>query len=418
MKAYWFLIALLVILLIIRVLIFWQSVPQYHAGEQFRSEYTFLSEPSVKYGSQVFSVNGVVVYAPEFPSFSYGDRVLIQGVITEKSISSSTPHNSSNQNNQVTKILVLKNPRINNLNQNNMLIASAARVRSVVTRDFHHYLGNDEAALLLGIVFGIKENMSQILYTGFKNTGVLHVIAASGENVSIVSGFLLVLFGHFMRRKYAIILTILAIGYYAVLSGLDPSIVRASIMGMFAFGALFFGRQYYGLFSLLIVAWIMLMINPLQVTDVGFLLSFSSTFGIITIYPLLSKLGVFQLPLLDDVSTTLAAQIASIPVMLYFFSTYSIISVLVNMLVLWTVPILMMLGGVAALIFFVPILSGLLLYLAYPLLLYFEKVTLFFSSFPLSLNLITVPIAIIIGYYCLLTAVILHLKPSTKPHEK
>ena len=418
MKAYWFLIAALGILLGIRVLVFWQNAPHYQAGQPFSANYTFLSNPTVKYGSQIFTVNGVTIYAPEFPSFSYGDRVQIKGVIGERGVSRTKTSGSSKKGDQVTKILVLKNPRINNLNQNNLLIASAARVRSVVTRDFHNYLGNDEAALLLGVVFGIKENMSQTLYTGFKNTGVLHVIAASGENVSIVSGFLLALFSHFMRRKYAIVLTILAIGYYAILSGLDPSIVRASLMGIFAFGALFFGRQYYGLFALMMVAWIMLMINPLQVTDVGFLLSFSSTLGIITIYPLLSKLWIFQLPLLDDVSTTLAAQIASIPVMLYFFSTYSTISILVNMLVLWTVPILMMLGGVAALIFFIPILSGLLLYLAYPLLLYFEKMTLFFSQKPLNFELSAFPISIIIGYYFLLAAVILHLKPSLKTNEK
>lgn len=413
MKIYIILIFLLVLLLAVRVFIFLRHVPRYQAGQSLDIEYTFLSNPSLKYGKQIFNIHGIVVYIPILPPYGYGDKVRIQGVIQEKEIASKQSHNSK-QNDQVTKLLIIENPRISRLQQKSILIASASRVRSLVTVFFHQYLGSNEAALLLGIVFGIKEDMSQQLYTGFKVTGVLHVIAASGENVSIVSGFLLALFGHFLRRRYAIILTMLAICYYALLAGLDPSIVRASLMGLFAFGALLFGRQYYGFFSLIIVAWIMLMINPLQIEDVGFLLSFSSTIGIITLYPLLSKLRLFQLPLLDDASTTIAAQIASLPVMLYFFSSYSLISIMVNFLVLWTVPILMMLGGVAALLIFMPFVSQALLYLTYPLLLYFEKVTLFFGQFPFRLDLASLPTPFIIGYYCLLTSIVLKLRRYEK----
>ena len=110
----------------------------------------------------------------------------------------------------------------------------------------------------------------------FQTTGVFHVIAASGMNVSMLSGFLLAVLGRILRRQIALIVSIVAICFYAVLAGLEPSIVRASIMAGIAFTALLLGRQGTALWSLILTALLMLLFNPFLFRDIGFQLSFAA----------------------------------------------------------------------------------------------------------------------------------------------
>ena len=175
-----------------------------------------------------------------------------------------------------------------------------------------------------------------------------------------------------MKRRLALLFTGLAVVFYAFIAGFDSSIVRAAIMALITFGALLFGRQSKGLCALFATGWIMVFQNPQMVENVSFQLSFLSTFGILTIKPLLDRISMLKFLsfLKDDLTTTLSAQIMTFPLIPSGFGIYSLVSLPVNILLLWTVPILMIFGKIAALASLaLPLLSIPFVLISYPFLL-------------------------------------------------
>jgi competence protein ComEC len=107
----------------------------------------------------------------------------------------------------------------------------------------------------------------------------------------------------------------------------------------------------------------------------------------------------------QDLLTTLIAQISTLPILLFTFGSVSVVSIVVNVLVLWTVPILMVLGFVFAITFFIPLVSHSLLLACLPLLVYFQMIITPFNQPQFLLHIEHVPLFFVIGYYCLLFAV-------------
>jgi competence protein ComEC len=204
-------------------------------------------------------------------------------------------------------------------------------------------------------------------------------------------------------------MSISAVIFYTFIVGFQSSILRASIMAIIACTASIFGKQNFGLFSLVLTAVFMLFWQPSLLFDVSFQLSFLSTIGILLVKPVLDiwveklgnlgKSGVVK----GDITTTLAAQLGTLPVMLGTFGNYGVLSILVNALVLWTVPVLMICGSLAVLFGFVfEPLSYVFLWISYPFLLFFQVVVSYFGRSSLLITLQNIPGIIWIGYYCLL----------------
>lgn len=146
----------------------------------------------------------------------------------------------------------------------------------------------------------------------------------------------------------------------------------------------------------------MLFVSPKFLFDIGFQLSFLSTLGILFIPEVFTKA---KNAISEDFLTTFSAQIATLPILLSAFGSYSVLSILVNVLVLWTIPFLMALGAIAALISFVfEPLARLFLYLCLPFLLYFEKTATFFTRFEFNLAVETISWQFIVSYYLFLAS--------------
>lgn len=281
-------------------------------------------------------------------------------------------------------------------------------IKERITENTQKVLPPDASALLLGIVFGDKGNFDEEYFEAIRTTGVLHVIAASGMNVSMVAGVIFASLAYFMSRRKALIFSTLTIVIYAAFAEFEESIVRASIMAIFAYGAALFGRQNTSLAALLFAAFLMIMVTPEILVSVGFQLSFAATAGIILFDPVFRKLGnnIF----LEDIRTTTSAQIATVPILLFYFGTFSPVSFLTNLLILWTIPPLMVLGGVGSLIsLVVQPLSVPIFWLAFPLLEYFKIVVLNLNYYSFSIDVKNLPILMILGYYTLILASILAL---------
>jgi len=306
-------------------------------------------------------------------------------------------------------------PEIKVISSKSFMLAITYFIRQKITNTFQSILSPTASSLLLGIVFGIKDNFPKSFMNNLKVSGVLHVIAASGMNVSLIGTFIFTLFARFTKRQLAIVLSILVILFYSLLSGWQPSIVRACFMMIAVLGSQLLGRQYSSIHILGLVGFLMILITPELLLDVGFQLSFLATLGIIVIKPLFPAMPFVS----EDISTTIAAQVATLPILIGAFGKYSLISILVNAIILWTITPLMILGIIAAIasFIFIPI-AFLLLTLCKPILWFFETVVNFFgsSNFYLDFKGITWPF--IAAYYLILLSITLLLRERKTTSEE
>lgn len=378
----------------------------YHENEIYKKAYSFVHEPKKNSMSQYFFSDGIMITVPLYPSYHYGEKVLVEGKIESK-------------DSYKGRLLVVENPRISRIENTNYLLSFSKSVRQKVEGAVISTLPSKEGGLLLGVILGVRDKIDKEYYEQLRNSGVLHVIAASGQNVSIAATMLLIIFSSFVKRKIALVFTTVGVLIYAILTGFDPPIVRASIMAILAFTALFTGRQISSIYVLFLTGWGMLFVQPEEIIDVSFQLSFLSTFGILTVKPLLDTLirAKFLNIVKDDITTTISAQIATFPLMLSAFGAYSLLSFPVNILVLWTIPIIMIFGGVAGLLsLLTPFLAKPFLLLCYPFLLYFRSVIELFAKVNLQIGIDSIPVTVIVGYYLILFAIVIKLKP--RAHSK
>lgn len=236
-------------------------------------------------------------------------------------------------------------------------------------RMIHALFPDPEAALLAGILLGIETGIPEDLLHAFRLTGVSHIIAISGFNFAIVSGLLVALFGRLLGRWRGMLVAWIGIAFYAVLAGASAGVARAAIMGGLAVFALRLGRRSGALNTLAFVAALMAFFDPHVLWDVGFQLSFMATLGLMLYATPLSR-GFIDLagrwlpserarrlagPVGEYLLFTLAAQLTTLPLILYYFHQASYISLIANPLVLPAQPPLMILGGlatIAGLVFF------------------------------------------------------------------
>ncbi len=210
------------------------------------------------------------------------------------------------------------------------------------------------SSLAAGILLGVKGQMPYEFYQQLVNTGTLHIVAASGFNVMIVAAVLMTLAKKIFRRGVAIGVGIGGIVFYVLLAGSSASVVRAGIMGSLTLMAYYFGRPADAKRLLWVTAGVILLVNPLMLVDIGFQLSIAATAGLLYIEPWIqnhkskilkfSNLGIDSF-LNDYLYPTLAASIATLPIILWHFGRVSWISPLVNLLVLPVVPLIMLLSA-------------------------------------------------------------------------
>ena len=407
-----FVLFILLAILAIRFFLFYSHKSTYIDGQEIHFETTLLSEPSIISNSQRVSANlasgdKIYITIPRYPEYHYGDILKISGAVKFSTGTKTSTQSKRLTTNEKT-IMTMFFPKIEaDKNEQNYILSVASFVRQKVIVLFEKTLDQTSSSLLLGIVFGIKKEMPLEFTDSIRKVGVMHVIAASGMNVTMVAGFLSSLFGFFLNRKAALLLTAAAVLFYAVMSGLQPSIIRAAIMGILVFSAQVIGRQRLSYYILFLTAFLMLFISPNLIEDIGFQLSFLATFGLLYLKPMFDRMHkvevVKKLAIGDDVSTTVAAQVSTLPIILMNFGAYSLWSILVNGLLLWTIPIIMVLGGVGAIIgiIFEP-LGQLFIYLSLPFLLLFEKVVVVFAGFGGTVNLIDFPWQFVLAYYLIL----------------
>jgi len=196
---------------------------------------------------------------------------------------------------------------------------------------------SEETGVLEGIFFGDSSRIPDSIQERYKVTGVLHVFAASGSNVAFVLGLSWMLLS-FLPKQLRISGTILVLLLYAELCGGNAPIVRATVLGIVVLlGRL--GRGHVASLRWLFFAAVgLFMQNPLILQDLGFQLSFAAAWGIVVLTPRVLKVKLLErVPNLFRyaVAGTLAAQIATLPLLISAFHRLSLIGFLANVCILF-----------------------------------------------------------------------------------
>lgn len=211
------------------------------------------------------------------------------------------------------------------------------------------------AALLKGILLADRKDLDYDIRSTFVNSGVIHVLAVSGLHVGFIIGIFFLLFGRFnIRLKY--ILTIIGIVIFLVITGGHSSVFRASTMAIVFLFAKLSARSTNGFNSISIAALLLLLIDPNELFNPGFQLSFSAVLSILIIYPIFSekiyklKINKLSKNFLLFISVSIAAQLGTLPFTLIYFHKLSIISIFANLIVIPIIGVIVALG-IATLVF-------------------------------------------------------------------
>ena len=213
-------------------------------------------------------------------------------------------------------------------------------------------LPEPEAGLAAGILIGLRERVDRELAVDFTTAGVSHVVAISGWNIAIVAAAVAALGGSLGRRRRSV-LTMLAIVAYVCFSGASPSVIRAAAMAGVVLLARESGRAGRAAAALGWAVVLLLLADPSLIADAGFQLSSLATAGLIAwatpVGERIGRLGGGRVPnwLAESLGVSLAAQAATLPVVLATFGRLALISPAANLCIVPVVPVAMAAGGVA-----------------------------------------------------------------------
>jgi competence protein ComEC len=291
------------------------------------------------YGQPV-RVTGRLVTPPEFEDFSYKEYLARKGIHS-----------------------LFYGARINVIAgelQGNPLLAALYAVRGRGEAFVNRTLPEPYAALANGMLLGIESGIPDALYDQFNATGSSHVIVISGSNVALIAGVIMALMVRVVGGKRAVWFTVAGIACYALLVGGDAAVMRAAAMGSLAVIATGLNRRSTGLVSLGVACALMTLLNPLALWDVGLQLSSAATAGLMLVAPgmiagfrdLLKRInpaaagrGPIGSFFEESVMVTLAANITTLPLVVYYFGRLSVVSLLTNVLILPAQPPIMLAGS-------------------------------------------------------------------------
>ncbi|MGH3502531.1 MAG: ComEC/Rec2 family competence protein, partial [Nocardioidaceae bacterium] len=210
-----------------------------------------------------------------------------------------------------------------------------------------------EQALVPALVDGDDSTMPEQVADDFRTTGLTHLLAVSGSNLTLVLGFVLFVARWCGVRAYGLrVVGLCAVVFFVLLARPEPSVLRAAAMGVVALAGMSAGGRRRGIRALCVAVVVLVLLDPWLARSVGFLLSSLATAGILVLAPRWRAAMSRWMPaiLAEAVAVPLAAQLACIPVIAAFSGRVSLVAVLANLLAAPAVGPTTVLGLVAGLL--------------------------------------------------------------------
>lgn len=305
------------------------------------------SSLSLKYGDCViFLTNPEEVKKPPNPEqFNYKEYLYKKGV---------------------THQVYLKSDKWLNLscNKSNPIYEFSYSLRDFLLLTMRHLgVDDEEYAVAAAILLGYDDSLPMDLRQKYVAAGAMHILCVSGLHVGVIfMVFSYLLFFLDDRKKIQrllkYLLLLLLIWFYALLAGLAPSILRATIMLSFVLVGNIINRKGVLLNSLAASAMILLCINPANLFDIGFMLSYVAVIGIVVLQKPISKLVYSKYKIVNKIweltSVTIAAQLATLPFTIYYFHQFPTYFWLSNLFMTPVSSVVIIGGMIMLLVFFIP----------------------------------------------------------------
>lgn len=237
--------------------------------------------------------------------------------------------------------------------QGNGIVAFAQRQRKKMVGAFQRYIRDPEAAAVAStLILGYRADLSKELLSAYSKTGVMHVLSVSGMHVALVLFILNKLLWFAERNKafrvFKALFVILLIWYYSLLTGFSSSVCRAALMITILIAGNCLGRKINP-YNLLAASMVLLLLcDPFFILDTGFQLSYLAVFGLVFFYPLIYQLWYVKNRLIDkiwgSIAVSAAAQLATLPLSLYYFHQFPVWFLFSNLFILLPVMLIMYAG--------------------------------------------------------------------------
>ncbi|MBI4297342.1 MAG: DNA internalization-related competence protein ComEC/Rec2 [Chloroflexi bacterium] len=284
--------------------------------------------PYYRYGD-LLEMEGELETPPTFPDFDYRDYLARQGIG-----------------------FLIRQPQSVVLLQTGQGLKPLEWVysmRQALSRSLAQALPEPQAALAQGILLGQRSSIPDATYKDFIRTGTIHIVAISGQNLTIVLALLAgaMVWALGRHRPYYFFLALAVVWGYSLLVGMPPSVVRAAIMGSLWLLAGFLGRPGAAGTALAFSAAVMAGLNPSILRDASFQLSFAAMAGIVYLCPPIQTVGErlwkgegsrWKPLVLNTFAVTLAATLATAPIIAYSFHRVSLVGLPATFLALPALP--------------------------------------------------------------------------------
>ncbi|MCI0397696.1 MAG: ComEC/Rec2 family competence protein [Chloroflexi bacterium] len=352
--------------------------------------------PAVPYGTRL-QATGRLEQPPEAEEFDYRAHLARQGIYSFVAW---------------PRILALAEDQGNPVRQ--AIYTFKGRAQAIISR----LLPDPQASLLSGILLGVDSGLPPELAEQFRTTGMTHIIAISGFNITILVAALLKTSQPVVGRRWATWLALGGVALYAILVGAGPSVVRAAVMGsLYVVAHRLLGRPSFAPASLFTAGLAMTLFDPLLLWDVGFQLSFAATLGLMFYAGPLNQSARSwlqrRLPepaagwlmgwLSDALLVTLAAQVLTLPLMASYFGQLSLVSLAANLFILPAQPAIMAWGSLATLAGLAfPAAGQALAWVAWLFLAYTTGLVQFFAGLPGATAPVAVSPAGIVAVYAVI----------------
>ena len=226
-------------------------------------------------------------------------------------------------------VIRAKNYYVSNLAKFNLIYY----IQDEIYKSFARLFPKDEMGLIIGMMIGETKDISEDVLENFKTTGITHLIAVSGSNVVYVVVLVQFLFKKFFGKRATYFISIFFLILFMLISGASASVCRATLMIILSICADIFFLKSDTFSNILTSAFVLILLNPLVIYDVGFILSFGGTLGIVLLSKDFTRLFKRLGKLNETLSVTCSAQLILAPIMMYCFNTFSILSIVTNIIV-------------------------------------------------------------------------------------
>lgn len=226
--------------------------------------------------------------------------------------------------------------------QKNVMETALISIRTGTVSTLRKYIpGKDEQAIAEALLIGYRHDLDKELVQAYSNTGVVHIIAISGLHLGMIYGLLLLLLsktGKTKRTRFLKpVIILLVIWLFTLVAGAVPSILRSAIMFSFLVIGQYINRKTYAYNTLAVSAFCILAFDPFVLWNVGFLLSYAAVLSIITFLKPVSNWFYFKNTFVEKIwkltAVTIAAQVLTIPIVIFYFHQFPNLFLLSNLLV-------------------------------------------------------------------------------------